>query len=259
MQKHGCSFDVAEKLKPEAGSHMRPLDKTGNICYDETSVFAKLHYTQVRHERRKRIISNLRLCRRNDRYKSRFARIGKSYEPHVSQEFKFEDEPLLFSFFSRLRKLGRLPGRSCKVGIAQASSSSLGSHQFRIVGIEVGDDLPAFGVLDDRADRNKYYLVFCILPVLVAPFAVLSPICHVFLPIPLIEQSIQFLRGPYDDMSAPASVSSIGAAFRNKLLPPETHASSAAVSSLNIYFYVINKLHKQKRQSALTDRLTLLL
>jgi hypothetical protein len=85
-----------------------------------------------------------------------------------------------------------------------------------------------------------------------AALAMLAAVRYILLVIPLIQKSVQFSRRADDDMSAASAVSAVRAAFRDKLLPPEAYAASPAVTGLYMYFYVINELHKQKRQSVQT-------
>ena len=58
MHDQGRTLNVAQELVTQATALARALDETGDVSND-VRIFAGTHHAEVRHERGKRVVSNL--------------------------------------------------------------------------------------------------------------------------------------------------------------------------------------------------------
>ena len=74
------------------------------------------------------IIGDFRLGCGNFTQKRTFPNIGEAHQSHVGNHFHFEDDVMLFDFFSLLRKIGGVPSRGRKTNVAFSSVPAAGDE-----------------------------------------------------------------------------------------------------------------------------------
>src|SRR5262245_20549293 len=109
------------------------FNETGNIGQDKTCAIATpglpyLHNTQIRRQRRKRIVGNFGVRRRDDRKKGGFTSIWIADQSNVCNQSQFKGEPTFFSRLAFLSLFGSLMSCRCKVDVAQTSSPTTCHH-----------------------------------------------------------------------------------------------------------------------------------
>ena len=78
MDQNLGAFEVAQKAVPESMAVMSSLDQARDIREDEASIIAQHDDTQVRGERRKRVVGHLRFRGRQSGDKRGLANVRKA-------------------------------------------------------------------------------------------------------------------------------------------------------------------------------------
>src|SRR5436190_36843 len=115
---------MPQKLDTETGARVRPLDQARNIGDYECLVILDLHDPEIRLQRCKRVVGDLRLRRRNARDQRRLAGVRKADETDVGKQLQLQAQPALFAGTARLM-LGRsLMRRRGEAGVAATAASA---------------------------------------------------------------------------------------------------------------------------------------
>src|SRR5688500_3936713 len=86
--QESCPLDMTKILKTATLPFVRPLDDARYVRHHERPVIRQLHDTQVRSERRERIIRTLRSGRRDHGEQSGLAGIGLAHEAYVGDQLE---------------------------------------------------------------------------------------------------------------------------------------------------------------------------
>src|SRR5579863_4466678 len=111
MDEQARAFDVPQELYAKPGTVVSSLDQTGNVGDHKADFFIDLadrNHAELRLECSEGIIRNLWAGRRNPRNQSRFADIGITHKPHVSQQLQLEAVIVLLARATRLVLAWRL-------------------------------------------------------------------------------------------------------------------------------------------------------
>src|SRR5690349_6497192 len=95
-------LDVPQKLQTKSTSLVRALDDARYVGDDERARVAHLHDAQIRAERSKGIVGDLRPRRRDDGQQRRLARVRLPNEANVGNELELELERPLLAIFAGL-------------------------------------------------------------------------------------------------------------------------------------------------------------
>src|SRR5689334_19547769 len=106
-----AALDVAQELIAETMSFVRAFDESRNVGDDERFVVIRADHTEVRDERRERVIGDLRLRCADDRDERRLARVRKTDHADVGDELELDEELALLTLFTRLRESRSLTRR----------------------------------------------------------------------------------------------------------------------------------------------------
>jgi hypothetical protein len=98
---------------------------------------------------------------------------------------------------------------------------------------EIFEELSAFGIPDDGAQRNGQDEVGCTSPFLTLAFPVRTSFGLVMLLVAKIEKCGELAIGPQDHASALSSVPAIGPSSGNVFFPAKTDAAVSSVSGLD--------------------------
>ena len=99
-----------------------------------------------------------------------------------------------------------------------------------VVSGHIGNYLAGFRFFDDGSLRHLQHDIFRILAVASALTALLSIFCGIFLPVPVILQSIQPLIHFKDDIAASSAIAAVRPAVWHIEFPAETDVSVTAFS-----------------------------
>ena len=123
----GATLDVAQEVKAEAS----PLGGTGNQAGDVGDRVARVasrHDAQVRDQRRKGVIGDLRARRAHCGNQRGLSSRRKADESHVRDGLQLKDDVALLAGLAQQREAGGLAGLRCQRRVAQATATALGDH-----------------------------------------------------------------------------------------------------------------------------------
>ena len=131
---------------PKPLPFMRAFDDSRNIGHHKAAMIRQLHDAEIRLQRRKRIIGNLRPRRRNARNQRRFARIRITHQPDIRQQLQFQLQ--LFEF-ARLAVF--VFGRRLVRGVVKRALPAAAAPALRRE-----PALPVFGEIEQRRRRFRH-------------------------------------------------------------------------------------------------------
>ena len=129
------------------------LYQAGNIRRDKGFIVIA-HHPEIGRKRSKMIIGDFRLGCGNFTQKRTFPNIGEAHQSHVGNHFHFEDDVMLFDFFSLLRKIGGVPSRGRKTNVAFSAVPAAGDENFLSVLEYVADQPVRLRIAHQRSQRN---------------------------------------------------------------------------------------------------------
>src|ERR1051326_4482297 len=103
MQQQLRPLDVTQKTIAQARARMRAFDQTRNVGNDKRTKVSEVNHAEVRFQRGERVVGNLETSGGNSRDKRRLARVGKTHQTNVREQFQLELQLGRFSFFAALR------------------------------------------------------------------------------------------------------------------------------------------------------------
>ena len=103
------------------------------------------------------------------------------------------------------------------------------------------NNLPRFGLFYERSRRDENDKIGGGGAVELGALAVAAVSCHKFALVAEGKKGVRALVNAENDVAAMATVTAVGAAVRDVLFPMEGNCAVAAVSCLEINFYVIDK------------------
>ena len=207
---------------------MRP----GNVGEHELVVLPA-HDTEVRLQRRERIVGDLGLGRAHDGDQRRLPRVREADERGVGQQLELQLEPALLAVLALLRE-ARRPARVRQEPRVPAPALSATRREPRVAVVqEVGEQL-AVHRAHDGSFGNVDHEIGAALAVQLLTLAVRTrPRLAVGMVAEREQRGDVAVRTQPDVAAAPA-VTAVGPALRNVRLPPEPDAARAAVAPLDV-------------------------
>src|SRR6266404_5047578 len=233
MDQQPGSLDVSQKLSAEAGALVRAFDQAGNVGNHEAHFMgcvANRDDSEIRLERGKRIIRNLRARRGNSRNQSGLSDIGISDEADIGEQLQFETQRALFAGASFFMLARGLMGGGLEAGVASSAAAAAGDHDPVIGTREVMHDVAGVGRVNNRPDWNLQENVYTFATGLVRSFAVTAALGFVFRIETKMDQGVVALAGFHDDVATLAAISAGWPSARDKFLPAEGEAAIATVA-----------------------------
>src|SRR5690606_21915287 len=102
QNEYARPLDVPQESVAQAGAAVGTLNETRYVRHDEAFTRAEGNDPQVRHERGKMVVGDLRFGRRHYGNERRLAHVRKTYQADVGQELQFEPQPALLARLSLL-------------------------------------------------------------------------------------------------------------------------------------------------------------
>src|ERR1041385_6865865 len=124
MQQQLRALDVSQKSIAQARAGVRTFDQSGYVGDHESTKATEIDNTEMRLQRRERVISDLRPRRGNSRDKSRLPRIRKPNQPNVREQLQLELQVQLFALASGLMVARRAIRRSREVRVAKTAAAT---------------------------------------------------------------------------------------------------------------------------------------
>src|SRR6266511_3000029 len=136
------SLDVAQKTVAKAMARVRAFDQPWYVDDDKRHV-ADYGDAQVRRQRCKWIVGNLRMGRAERRQKARFAGVRLPHQPNVADGFQLEGERPLFAGLALTRHARRPVRAGCEMDVSQAALSTPCHDDLLIIVRQVGEEMLA--------------------------------------------------------------------------------------------------------------------
>jgi hypothetical protein len=127
------------------------------------------------------------------------------------------------------------------------TSSSLSKHGFRVVGVEISQDLAALGITHDRARRYSHDEVTTVLSMLVFSPTVSTRLSAEVPLVGKVEQGAELGIDTKDDAAAISAIATSRSASGPVLLPQEADTSPAPVSSFYRGADFVDEMHIRKK------------
>src|SRR5688572_14449555 len=102
MKQQLRALDVTQKPIAQTCSSVSAFDQSGDIGNNKRAKVSEIDDTQMRFQRRKRIVSNLRMRGRYCRNERRLSCVWKTDQTNVCEQLQFELQVQLFSLASAL-------------------------------------------------------------------------------------------------------------------------------------------------------------
>jgi len=110
---------------------------------------------------------------------------------------------------------------------------------------KISQNFAGFIILHNGAGRNNDFQIHSTPTGAVVAGAVSTVFGDLMLLVFQIQERMVTFRCAKNDVAAFAAVTAVGAAFGDKLFPPETHAACAAVSAFYKNLCFVNKFHNK--------------
>jgi hypothetical protein len=153
---------MAKETITESCSEVRAFDQSGNIRYDESAILTQINDAKMRFKSCERIVSNLWLCRRDSRYKSRFSGVRKTYQAYIGDELKLKLKLILFTRTSFLMVTGGSVGRRREMRISKSTASSARCEPGSSGDSKIMEEIAGLRIVNLSADRNTYYNILAL-------------------------------------------------------------------------------------------------
>ena len=241
MEKQPRSFDVPQELNAQAMAEMSAFDEARDIRNNEGLIAIDRDDSELRFQRRERIIGNLRPSRRDAGYQRRFAYIGIADKADICQELQFETKCFLFPQCAVLGFVRNAIDRGGKVGVSVPTAAAVADEHALVRLREIVKHLAGNVIVNDGADRNLDFEIRAISAVTIAAFAVASPFSPKGVIEAKLEKSVFVGVGSEIDVAAGASITTAWTTAWNELLAPEGNATVSAVPCFDGDFGFVDK------------------
>src|SRR5207245_1061565 len=192
---------------------------------------------------------------RDARNQRRFSRVRKTNQSDVGQQLQLQAQVAFFA-----RPSGLVLGRGLVSGggearIAPAALAAARDHE-PVAGFgEVVQQLSAFGVVDDSADRSGHFPRGAVTALPVTAFAMASALGLVLGVEAEMEKRVVVLAGGQNHVAAAAAVAPAWAPPRDILLTAESQAAVAAVAGFYVNLDFVDEQRDELPGGAYADEL----
>src|SRR5262249_14414314 len=122
----------------------------------------EVDYTEMRFERRERIVRDLRTRRRNSRYKRRLPCVRKAYQTNVGEQLELELEIQRFASTSALMIARSTIGRSREMRVSKTAATSTRRQPTIAIMIQVMKQVACISIKDLCSNRNSNHRVLAV-------------------------------------------------------------------------------------------------
>ncbi|SIA87503.1 Uncharacterised protein [Mycobacteroides abscessus subsp. abscessus] len=236
----GATLDVAQEVKTEASSLRGTGDQAGNVG-DRVARVAGRHDAQVRDQRRKGVIGDLRARRAQGRNQRGLTRRREANESHVRDGLQLKDDVALLAGLAQQGEAGGLTSLRRQRRVAQATAATLGDHVAGARTRQVSEQLTRHR-LDDRALRNRQDDVRAGLTLTEVTHAGRAVIRTTMRATVVVQQRGLLLAHLKDDRAAIATVSAVRAGQRLELFTLNRGNAVTAVTTHRMQSHAIHEV-----------------
>ena len=239
VHERRAALDVAQELEPEALALARALDEPGHVR-DGVPLLPRLDDTEVRVQRRERIVRDLGAGGRDRRDEARLARRGEADECDIRDRLQLEEDVALPAGRAEQGEAGRLALGVGERGVAEPAQATGGRHEAH-ARLDHVDERLAGLVLDDRADRHEQLerlaggagAVIAHAEAAVAGGAVRRVVVR--------QQGRDLRVGDEHHVTAVTAVAAVGTGERLELLALDRHAAVAALAGAQMQRHSVDE------------------
>src|SRR5882762_5123796 len=250
MYQQPRALHVPQKSNTQSRAFMSAFNQSRQVGDDvrspDLAAFAapsavRVYYAQVRLQRSKRIIRNLRPRRGYHRNQRRFTRIRKAHKPYVGQQSQLQPQLPLLAGMPILMLPRSLMPRFREILIPASPAPTL-RHQHSLSGCgQICDGFSALPIEYQRSHRYLQKHVFAGMARAIRSFAMASAI-RLELAIVAVAQQRVVVRVRFQvNAAAVTAVAARWSAARHKLLSTERNAAVSAVTRFHQNLCFINK------------------
>ena len=246
--QHAGAFDVAQELVPESPALAGTLDQPGDVGDDEVGGVVDAHDTEVRLERRERIVGDLRACRRHDADQRALADVREADERDIGHQLHLELEPPVLAVLTLLGEARRATLVRQELGVAAPTAPTGGRQPAIAVVQQFGEQLAAVEVGHDGALGHRDLERLPALAVLVLALAVHPVVGAAVRMVAERQQRRHVVVGDEPDIAALAAVAAVRTALHDRTLASERHAARAAVTAAYVELAFVDELGHQSQR-----------
>src|SRR5262249_33477440 len=129
------------------------------------------------------------------------------------------------------------------MGISFSAPASRGHNDALAGRLQIANQLSGRCIPDDRAHRHLDHAIVAAPAIAILAHALLAAASPISFREAKIERRGKLMISSPHHVPPMAAIAAIGAASRNELLPPETHATTPAITGDDADFYFIDELH----------------
>ncbi len=194
----------------------RSLDQARDVGDDELGVVVDAHHTEVRLERRERIVGDLRLRCRDHADERRLADVREPDERDVGHQAEFEPQPALLTVLALLGEARCATLVRQELGVAAAAAAACSGEPPVAVVDEFGEQFTGVQVEHDGAHRHVDLERLTAAAVQVLALAVDAVVGAAVRVVTEREQRRHVVVGDQPDVAAVAAVAAVRAAHRDR-------------------------------------------
>src|SRR5579862_8450565 len=242
MQKDAAALYVAEKAVAEADPFVRTLDEARNIGEHEFASI-NVHDAELRIERGKRIIGDLRLGGADGGKERRLSGVRQSHDTGIGDELEPQTNGVLLTRETGIGATGRTIGRSLEVCVTEAAVAAARQHDALACFGEICEQHLAIFLVDLSADRHLEHRVSAVGAVPILAHAGPAVLGGEVLLVAVVDERIEAIDRLGDDIAAFAAITAVRAAELYEFFPTERHAAVPAVAGADIDLGLVKKFH----------------
>ncbi len=259
VKKHARSLDVLQKLDAEPRAFARAGNEARDVGDDEVLVFADRDDTEVRHERRERIVADLGAGARYSANERALARVGEAEQADVRHHLQLQASFEQLAVFTGLGAPRCAVPRRGEVDVAATPTTPTRDDCAGIGGGQV-EEQRACGLVEDLRPRGHAHdEVFTAVAVLILAAPGLARFSLERVLVGEVEERRHARVGSEHDVAPLAAVASRRAAVWRELLAPKRHAPIAAATGHDAKLAAVDEAHaptlSQLRPFGLSSRL----
>src|SRR3954470_12769978 len=156
VDEDACPFDVTQERVTETGAAACALDQPRDVGDRRATLVevAEIEHTEIRLERRERIVGDLRRSCGDCSEGAPLPRVRQADQADVCDEAELQADPCLGSRLALLGMLRSLVGRRLEMRVAEAASPPARDYRALADCDEIRDELPGLVEIDSSPGRD---------------------------------------------------------------------------------------------------------
>src|SRR5262245_2827583 len=247
MQQGAAALDMTKKTIAQANALVGAFDQTWNVRQHELALI-DAHHTELRIERRERIIRDLRLGSAHRRQERRLACVWQTDETGIRDQLQAQPDRALLAGLTGVGVARRSIGGTLEVRIAKTTIAALGDQHALPDRGEIGQQGLVVLVKDLRAGRYLEHDVGTARAGAIAAHAMATRLGLEVLLVAIVDQRVQAVDAQRNHVTATPSIAAVRTAEFNELLAPKRHTAVSARAGADVDLGLIEELHGARGQ-----------